>query len=67
MEISFVIKEDNVKQRGLRGSDAFIPKYNYFLLAFRMQPIWDLIDDIFNMWESIGIKNQKVKRNKVVV
>ena len=49
MEISFLIKEDNVKQRGLRGSDAFIPKDNYFLLAFRMQPIQDLIDDIFSM------------------
>ena len=30
-----------------------------------MGPIWDLIEDIFNMWDNIGIKNQKVKKIKV--
>ena len=64
-EIGFLIKEDNVKQRGLRWSDAFIPVDNYFMLVFRMGPIWDFIDYIFSMWGSIDIKNKKVKINKV--
>ena len=29
-----------------------------------MGPIWDFIDEIFSMWENIGIKNQKVKKIK---
>ena len=39
MEIGFPIKEDDVKQKGLKGSDAFIPVDNYFQLEFRMGPI----------------------------
>ena len=61
MEIGFLIKEDDVKQNGLKGSDAFRAVDNYFQLEFRMGPIWDLIEEIFNMWDNIGIKNQKVK------
>ena len=57
MAIGFPIKEDDVKQKGLKGSDAFRVVDNYFQLAFRMGPIWDLIEDIFNMWDNIGIKN----------
>ena len=64
MEIGFLIKEDDVKHKGLKGSDAFIVVDNYFQLAFRMGPIWDLIKEIFNMWDNIGIKNQKVKKIK---
>ena len=51
-----------MKQKGLKGSDAFRVVDNYFQLAFRMGPIWDLIDNIFNTWENIGIKNQKLKK-----
>ena len=29
-----------------------------------MWPIWDLIEEIFNMWDNIGIKNEKVKKIK---
>ena len=59
MEIGFLIKEDDVKHKGLKGSDAFKAVDNYFQLEFRMGPIWDLIEEIFNMWDNIGIKNQK--------
>ena len=64
MEIGFPIKEDDVRQKGLKGSDEFRVVDNYFELAFRMGPIWDLIEQIFNMWDNIGIKNQKVKKIK---
>ena len=42
MEIGFQIKEDDAKQKGLKGSDAFRVVDNYFQLAFRMGPIWDI-------------------------
>ena len=29
-----------------------------------MGSIWNLIEEIFNMWDNIGIKNQKVKKIK---
>ena len=66
MEIGFSINEDDVKQKGLKGSDAFIAIDNCFQLAFRMGPIWELIEEIFNTWDNIGIKNQKVNKIKVV-
>ena len=66
MEIGFPIKEDDVKQKGLKESDAFIVVDNCFQLEFRMGPIWYFIEDIFNMWDNIGIKNQKVKKIKAV-
>ena len=66
MEICFPIKEDDVKRKGLKGSDASRAIDNYFQLAFRMGPIWELIEEIFNKWDNIGIKNQKVKKIKVV-
>ena len=59
MEIGFPIKEDDMKHKGLRGSDQFKVVDNYFQLEFRMGPIWDLIEEIFNMWDNIGIKNRK--------
>ena len=64
MEVGFPIKEDDVKQKGLKGSDAFRAVDNYFQLEFRMGPIWDLIEYIFNSWDNIDIKNQKVKKIK---
>jgi len=36
-------------------------------LAFRTGDVWKLIDDIFSMWENIGIKNQKVKKSKPLI
>ena len=66
MEIGFPIKEDDVKHKGLKGNYAFRVVHNYFQLAFGMGPIWDLIEDIFNMWDNIGIKNQKGKKIKAI-
>ena len=65
MEIGFPIKEDNVKHKGLKGSDAFQAADKSFWLAFIMGPIWDLIEEIFNMWDNIGIKNKKSEKSKV--
>ena len=42
MEIGFSIKEDDVKQKGLKGSDSFRAVDNYFQLEFRMGPICSL-------------------------
>ena len=36
-------------------------------MAFRTGDIWNLIDDIFSMWEDIGIKNQRVKMSKPLI
>ena len=39
MEIGFLIKEDDVKHKGLKGSDAFRDVDYYFQLTFRMGSI----------------------------
>ena len=44
METCFLIKEDNVKHKGLKGSDAFRAIDNYVQLEFRMGTLWDLIE-----------------------
>ena len=66
LEIGIPIKEDIVKQKNAKGSDAFRAVDGYFQLAFRVGKTWDLVEDIFSMWENISIKNQKVKKSKVV-
>jgi len=66
MEIGLPIKDDIMLPKISRGSDAFRAVDAYFQLAFRVGKTWDLIDDIFSLWENIGIKNQKVKKGRVV-
>ena len=66
LEIGIPIKEEKVKQKNCKGSEAFRAVDNIFQLAFKVGKTWDLIDDIFSLWENIGIKNQKVKKGKVV-
>ena len=51
-----------MKQKNAKGSDAFRDVDGYFQLAFRVGKTWELTEDIFSMWENIGIKNQKVKK-----
>ena len=63
LEIGIPIKADNVKQKNAKGSDAFKDVDGYFQLEFRVGKTWDLIEDIFSLWENIGIKNKKVKKN----
>lgn len=38
-----------------------------FYFKFRTTEIWDLINDIFSMWENIAIKSQKVKKSKSLI
>ena len=54
-----------VKQKNAKGSDAFISVDGYFQLAFRVGKTWDLVEEIFIMWENIRIKNKKVKKVKL--
>jgi hypothetical protein len=40
---------------------------NYFQLGFRTGQVWDLIDEIFTLWENVSIKNQRVKKAKPLI
>jgi len=40
---------------------------NYFQLGFRTGQVWDLIDEVFTLWENVGIKNQRVKKAKPLI
>jgi hypothetical protein len=40
---------------------------NYFQLGFRTRQVWDLIDEIFTLWENISIKNQRIKKAKPLI
>ena len=69
MEISYQIEEKPNSKGGKRNlpSDIFRGVDNIFQLAFRTGYVWKLIDEIFSMWENIGIKNQKVKKSKPLI
>ena len=69
MEIGYQIEEKTNSKggKGSRYSDLFRGIDNIFQLAFRTRDIWNLIDDIFSMWEDIGIKNQRVKKSKPLI
>jgi len=67
MEIGYQI-EEKIKSKGnIINTHIFRGIDNFFQLAFRTGEIWELINGIFNMWENIGIKNQKVKRSKPLI
>jgi len=67
LEIGYQI-EDRIKSKGGKvNSELFKGIDNIFQLAFRTREIWELIDDIFEMWENIAIKNEKVKRSKLII
>jgi len=64
MEIGYQIV-DKINSKGSKvNSDIFRSIDNIFQLAFRTREIWELINDIFSMWENIGIKNYNVKKTK---
>ena len=69
MEIGYQIEDKGNSKNGKdnRSSDLFRGVDNIFQLAFRTGDIWNLIDDIFSMWEDIGIKNQKVRKSKPLI
>jgi len=57
MEIGYQIVE-KINSKGSKvNSDIFRSIDNIFQLAFRTGDIWELINEIFSMWENIGIKN----------
>ena len=57
MEIGFPLDDENTKEKYRKGSDIFRVVDNYFQLGFRTGQVWDLIDEIFTLWENISIKN----------
>ena len=67
MEIGFPCSKGKSRQKGVKESDLFRDMDNYFQLGFKIGQTCDLIDEIFSLWENIGIKNQKVKKNKFLV
>lgn len=67
METGYQINEKIKEKNGKMNTNIFRSMDNIFQLEFRTQEIWDLIDDIFERWENISIKNQKVKRRKLII
>lgn len=63
MEIRFLSNKEKARQKGVKESDLFKGMDNYCQLGFKIGQRWDLIDDIFSLWENISIKNKKVKKN----
>ena len=65
MEISNKLRKKSkggkVKFEIFRGMDKI------FQLEFRTGEIWELINEIFEMWQNIGIKSEKVKNFKPLI
>jgi hypothetical protein len=40
---------------------------NYFQLGCRTKKVWDLIDEVFVLWENINIKNHGVRKAKPLI
>ena len=66
METGYQIDEKKAKD-GKLNTNLFRGTDNIFQLAFRTGEVWDLIDEIFDRWENISIKNQKVKKSKPII
>ena len=67
MDTSYKIEDIIQSKGGKVNSELFRGIDNIFQLAFRTGEIRELIGDIFELWENIGIKNQKVKRSKPII
>ena len=63
MEIGYQIEEKINSKGGKLNYKIFRGMDNIFHLGFRCGDIWELINEIFDMWENIAIKNQKVKNS----
>jgi len=66
METGYQIDEKKAKD-GKLNTNLFRGTDNIFQLAFRTGEVWDLIDEIFDRWENISIKNQKVRKSKPII
>ena len=64
MEIGYQIEEKINSKGGKVHYDIFRSIDNIFQLTFKTGEVWELINQIFSMWENIGIKNQKAKSSK---
>ena len=62
-----MLDDENTKEKYRKGSDIFRSVDNYFQLGFRIGQVWDLIDEIFTLWENISIKNQRVNKAKPLI
>ena len=40
---------------------------NIFQMAFVTREIWELFDNIFELWENVSIKSQNVKKSKPLI
>jgi hypothetical protein len=67
MEIEFSLDDENTKEKNHKGSNIFKVVDSCFQLGFRIGQVWDLIDEIFTLWENINIKNQRVKKAKPLI
>ena len=61
METSYQIDDKINSKGGKVNLELFIGMDNIFQLTFRTGEIWELIDDIFDMWENIAIKIIRLK------
>ena len=66
METGYQIDEKKEKD-GKMNTNLFGGIDNIFQLAFRTGEVCYLIDEIFNRWENISIKNQKVRKSKPII
>jgi len=68
MEIGYQIEEKTNSKggKGNKNSDLFRGVDNIFQFVFRNGDVWKLIDEIFSIWEYIAIKNQRVKKSKLI-
>ena len=67
METSYQIDEKIKAKDGKMHSSIFRSMDNIFQLAIRTGEIWHLIDEIFERWENISIKNQNVRKSKSII
>eukprot|EP01018_Ginkgo_biloba_P013093 Gb_10123 [translate_table: standard] len=60
MEVGIVIHEKDTK----RKSDMLRAVDSQFQLAWHTGYVWDIIDNIFSMWDEFKVKGQKMKKMK---
>eukprot|EP01018_Ginkgo_biloba_P038480 Gb_37443 [translate_table: standard] len=60
MEVGIVIHEKDTK----RKSDMLRAVDSQFQLAWHIRYVWDIIDNIFSMWDEFKVKGKKMKKMK---
>ena len=67
MEIGYQNEEKISLKGGKLNQEIFRGMDNICQLEFITREIWELIDQIFELWENVGIKSQKVKKSKPLI